>query len=171
MTRINVINTLFQFLVFVVIQLPLLYKLVFLDTAFGFFYIGFLLLLPYGLNPFLRLGLGFLIGILVDTFSNTPGVHAFACTLIMFVRDYWYLFVNGDPEDETELSVPKMGIIGTLSYLLPVIFIHLLLVFTIEHGKWLGYSRVFLQVIYSSVFTFVIIVVIAFLITPRSRRI
>ena len=171
MSRINYRLVIYYFAIYVLLQLPLLYKFVFFQSAFGFFYIGFLLLIPFGVNPFIRLLIGFAVGLIIDVFSNTPGLHAAASTLLMLVRDNWLLVAKEDLEDDSNLSIFRLGFRGTLVYMLPLLFVHLLVVLTIEHGKLLGYGLVLKRVFLSTIFTFVCIVVFNMLVAPRTRRI
>ncbi len=171
MVRINYQQLVLYFLVYVVLQLPLLYKFVLFDSAFGFFYLGFLLLLPFGINPFIRLTSGFFVGLLIDIFSNTPGLHAAAGTILMFIRDYWLLVVKEDLEDDPNLSVFRFGMRGTFLYLFPLIFLHLLFIFGIEHGKFLGFGLVLKRVFLSSLFTFICVVIFNFIMAGRKKRV
>lgn len=54
-----------------------------------FIYIFFILMLPLATPRSLLLILAFITGLTVDVFSNTGGLHAFASTLIAFVRPFW----------------------------------------------------------------------------------
>lgn len=171
MDRISLRLILYSFFCYVVMQLPFINKLVFLGNAFGFFYLGFLLFLPLNLNPFLRIFLGFAIGLIIDVFSNTPGMHASAATLLMFSRDWWFVSVMGEPDDSRLLSIYTIGIKGLIFYLLPLIFIYMLMVFFIEHGSMTGFLMVFARSFNSSVFTLAIIVTINYAISGRPQRI
>ncbi len=170
MSRVNYRFVIYYFLMYVVLQLPLLYKLILFEDAFGFFYIGFLLFLPIGINPFVRMIIGFLTGLLIDIFSNTPGLHASACTLIMFIRDYWFLIVHGDPEDDPNISIYRLGFSGSIYYLLPLVFIHLIWIFTIEHGKWQYFLGVLNTTFWSTLFTFLCIAIFNFAFIQKPAR-
>ncbi|MBV6648052.1 MAG: hypothetical protein KI790_21500 [Cyclobacteriaceae bacterium] len=172
MTRINYTQQAIQFLVYVMIQLPLLYKYILFDRAIGFFYVGFLLLVPYGLNSIFSLIAGFMTGLLIDIFSNTPGIHASACTLIMFVRDYWLRTSIGVPEEDINISIYQLGFRRFLVYSLPLVFIHHLLVFSIEHGTMLGYFKIVMsKVFYSTLLSFISILLVNYLIAKRTRKV
>ncbi len=170
MSRVNYRILIIYFAVYVILQIPLLYKFILFNQAYGFFYLGFLLFLPFGLNPFLRIGSGFLIGLLIDTFSNTPGLHASACTFLMFIRDWWFLIIKGDPEDDPNISIFTLGITGAIYYMVPLILIHHLWVFGIEHGKWEYFLRVLWTSITSAIFTFICITILNFVMARKPTR-
>jgi hypothetical protein len=170
MSRVNYRILIFHFLLFVAMQIPLLNKLVLGDSAFGFFYIGFLLFLPYGISPVVSLLLGFGIGIVIDIPSNTPGMHAAACTFVMFVRDYWLRVTLGEPDDDPTISFGNQRIGPFLAYLFPLILAHHLLIFFIEHGKLEGFFIILQRAVFSSGFSFAIVLILSFVISDRKRR-
>lgn len=170
MIRINYRYQVLQFLLMVIIQFPLLYKFILFDTAFGFFYIGFLILFPYKVSPFLQLLLGFLVGLSIDMFSNTPGMHAAASVAVMFIKDFWLVLVTEEPEDEVNTSVFTLGPITSILYVSPLIFLHHLIIFSIEYGRWDGFISVLNKIIWSSLLSFGSIYLLNSLIAPRKRR-
>lgn len=170
MTRINYRYQTWQFVLLVVLQVPLLYKYILFDTAFGFFYVGFLIFFPFRLSPFLQLTVGFVIGLLMDVFSNTPGMHAAAGVVIMFVKDYWLVFVAEEPEDEINTSVTTLGNFSASFYIFPLVLLHHIIVFSVEYGRWQGYLSILNKILWSSLLTFVSIYLINLLISPIKRR-
>jgi hypothetical protein len=170
MIRINYRYQIWQFIILVILQIPLLYKFILFDKAFGFFYIGFLLLLPYRISPFLKLSIGFFIGLLIDIFSNTPGMHASASVLVIFIKDYWLLAVSEEPEEDINISVNILGRLTASIYLLPLIFVHHLIIFSLEYGRLEGYGSVLIKIFWSSLLTFVTVYVFNLMIAPKRRR-
>ncbi|MBL7812592.1 MAG: hypothetical protein JNL57_10255 [Bacteroidetes bacterium] len=49
-------------------------------------YIYLIFIFPFSFNRFAVLGTAFLMGAVLDAFSNTPGHHAAACTVLAFAR-------------------------------------------------------------------------------------
>ncbi|MBK8686283.1 MAG: rod shape-determining protein MreD [Bacteroidetes bacterium] len=47
-----------------------------------------LLLLPVNIPHWLLMLFGFITGLVMDMFCNTPGMHAAACVLLCFIRPY-----------------------------------------------------------------------------------
>ena len=74
-------------LIYITLQLTVARVIVFHHSAFCFVYVAFLLLLPrrqQWLSSLLLLG--FAVGLLVDVFYNSIGVHAFASVLMVYSR-------------------------------------------------------------------------------------
>lgn len=169
MNRIDINQQIRNLIFFLIIQIPFLYKFVLFNTAFGFFYIGFVLLLPLSLPAGIAMAAGFFAGLVVDVFSSTPGIHASACVLIGFIRVFWFTSsVDDDLDENQNVSWNNLGLWGAFKYFTPLIFIHLLVVFLVENGGF--YSGMFSRVFYSTVYTSVLVMAISILIAPSKRR-
>ena len=141
------------------------------DVAFSFFYLGFLLFFPLGQNPILRLTAGFLTGLFIDLFSNTPGLHACVCTFIMLFRDTWLRFILEYEEGALDMNIYILKMRGVCLYILPLIFIHHIMVFWINYGSWMGLFLTFDRILASTIFSFLSILLINLVISKKPSRI
>lgn len=171
MLRINYPQQALNLLVFLILQIPFLYKLVLFDSAFGFFYVGFILFLPYGLSRSIGMAVAFFTGLTVDIFSNTPGIHASATILIAFIKDFWFDITIDHSDDDIQLSWNELGLWGSVKYLYPLIFVHHAIIFSIENGGFNSLGFLFVKVFYSACYSFLIVFALSFLIAPKTRRI
>jgi rod shape-determining protein MreD len=89
--------------------IPLIYPLV-------------LLLLPLNTPHWLTMFIGFLVGITMDLFSNTPGVHASACVLLAYIRPYLLNLFFQQNIKELGDTVPTLFRMGFRSFLLYIFF-------------------------------------------------
>ena len=159
-----------NFFFFVFLQLPLLYKLSLWDLAFGFFYIGFPLMLPNNKNKIYTLIIAFFTGLLIDIFTNTYGIHAFSTVFVMFYRNRW-LNRSGEHSGETvSPSIDSLGSKWFLFFIFPLIFIHHFLVFFIENGGFHFFGRLLAKVILSTILTGIIVFVIHVLLAPKRKK-
>lgn len=170
MNRVNIREQVFNFIALCLIQLPLLYRITILDRAFGFFYIGFLILLPFRVSRSYLLIAGFLVGLVVDIFSNTPGIHAGACVFIMYIRDLWLKIVIDDTEELTNINYISIKKTGFTLYAFPLVLIHHLIIFLVENGGLHLFGTLITKTILSALFSFTIIFVLNYLIVPKPRR-
>lgn len=75
----------------------------------------------------------FCTGLLVDIFSNTPGVAAGSLTFIGLLQPYVLtLFAPKDEEEETVPSVKTLGWLKFFSYAFVLVFIYCFFFFTFE---------------------------------------
>lgn len=170
MNRVSIKEQAFNFVVFLLLQLPLVYRITLFDKAFAFFYVGFLLLLPPALSRIKLMLLGFFSGLLVDVFCNTPGIHASASVFILFIRKYWLGAINDDFQELTSLNLLTLKKVGFIFYILPLIFVHHITIFLVENGGFHMLGRVLNRALLSTVFSGGIVFLINFISTPNSRR-
>jgi hypothetical protein len=170
MNKLNYRLVVGYFILYVAIQIPLLYKFNLGPNTLAFFYTGFLLFLPLGIRPLFRLLIGFGVGLFIDIFTNTPGLHAGISVLILFIRDQYYGFTVGDSDEDPNLSIFHLGLKGVLLYLIPLIFAHLFFIFLIEHGKWEGFGLVLKRTLFSTIFTVLTVIVLNFVVAKKPER-
>ena len=83
----NLLRGFIYFVVFVLIQVLVLNNIHFLRIATPFLYLYFIIKMPVGSSRTQVVFFSFIAGVVIDTFSNTPGMHAAACTLAGFCRE------------------------------------------------------------------------------------
>lgn len=98
------------------------------------FYVLFVLLLPFETPKWLQLMSAFLLGVLVDAFTNTPGMNAAALVLMSFLRPGILSLVSPREGYEPGMfpRISYMGIGWFLKYSMPLILFHQLALYYIE---------------------------------------
>ncbi|WP_424962734.1 hypothetical protein [Ekhidna sp.] len=170
MNRVSIKEQILNLILLLLIQLPLVHRITLFDKAFGFFYVGFLLLLPRTLSRSYLMVIGFLTGLIIDVFTDTPGIHASASVAVMFLRNFWLNVVNDDSQELTNLNVSTLKKSGLVYFVFPLVFFHHFLIFVIENGGFHLFGMVLSKVVFSAIFSTAVIFVINFIITPTSRR-
>ncbi|WP_436514374.1 hypothetical protein [Ekhidna sp. To15] len=170
MTRISIKEQILNFLLLLLVQLPLVHRISLFDKAFGFFYVGFLILLPRTLSRSNLMVIGFFTGLLVDVFTNTPGIHASASVFVLFIRNFWLRVANDDAQEMTNLNVASLKKSGFLYFIYPLVFVHHFLIFVIENGGFHLFGTVISKTFFSSLLSSTWIFIINFIITPNRKR-
>lgn len=99
-----------------------------------FLYVYFILKFPSGTSRNELMLWGFLIGLAVDIFSNTPGMNAAATVLMAFVRpSLLRLFTPRDTLDSIIPSINTLGVASFLKYAMTSVFVHHLMLLGIEY--------------------------------------
>lgn len=98
----------------------------------------FILLLPYNLNIFLSMLISFMLGVGIDSISNTYGLHASSAVLIAYLRPgIFKLFEPRDGyEGMQEMNIYEMNSTWLLSVFGLMLLIHHLWFFTLELFKF-----------------------------------
>lgn len=148
------IEHLIRLIVVVLLQILLLNNLHFMGVVNPCIYILFLLALPAEMNKMVQLGVGFALGLLMDMFCNSPGVHAAACTAVCFARPYVLSRLVQDEERLVgTLNSLSLGVEAYIRYVIILTLIHHTLVFSLSaftlHAFWLT----LLQIVLSSLLT------------------
>ncbi|WP_017730036.1 hypothetical protein [Nafulsella turpanensis] len=167
----SIIAQVFYFVIYLVLQVVLMQNVVLFDVAFCFLYIGFLLLLPFESGPVRLMFMGLAIGLCVDIFYNSFGIHAAASVFIMYLRPHIVSVLAPRGGYETGMT-PKLKVMGLewfSVYALILIFLHHLVLFFVEAGGFEMFGFTLLKVAASTVFTFVVILIIQYLFYSSKR--
>lgn len=153
------------FAVSVLVQVLIMNHIQFSHFVNPYFYLLFLLLLPVGVPRYMLLLLGFGLGLTIDLFSNTPGVHASATVLVAFIRPFLLNTANLDEQEKAiRPTIYNMGFTSFIRYAAIIVLIHHFVMFYLEVFSFTGFFQTFLRSFFSSIFTFVFIVISQFLI-------
>ena len=123
----DLVKNIFRLFVFVLVQVYVLNKIPHLHRYIvPYLYFLSILWLPFSIS---RLGLlltGFATGLLLDYFTNTPGLHAAACVLIAYARPFVITILL--PKDTTEFNYrePSPRAMGWAPYTVYVFVLTLL---------------------------------------------
>lgn len=166
---INLVKYSVVFIVSVLLQVLLFNNILIFRVIAPFFYILFILLLPYYTPRALLLFLSFALGMTVDVFTNTPGVHASACLLTGFLRPGVLQLITSREtlESVNAPRVENMGLQWFAGYAIIMALIHHLFLFFIEAFTFNSILLTLLRVILSSVLSVVLILLSQFIIFRR----
>ncbi|MBX9851665.1 MAG: Rod shape-determining protein MreD [Cytophagaceae bacterium] len=91
-------------------------------------------MLPFETPALLLLFIAFLLGMTIDIFYDTLGIHAAASVLIAYIRPYIIniLTPKGGYDKGTTVSIPSLGFQWMTMYAGVMIFIHHLTLFILE---------------------------------------
>lgn len=158
MNRILIFNVL-RFIILIFLQVFLLKNMVFYNLNVPFLYILFILLLPFETPNWLLFVLSFTLGITIDLFSDTLGLHAAACTILALIRIFFINITvqkdNYDSDPEPTLSI--MGFRWFFFYCLILTFFHHFFLFNLEVFKLAEILNTISRVLISSLFTILLI--------------
>ncbi len=134
-----------------------------------YIYILFILLLPFETQGWLLLLSGFILGLAIDLFYLTPGMHASASVFIAFLRPYvlQYISPRDDYETGTSPGVHYYGLIWFAKYTAILVFSHHFFLFTIEIFRISEIHIIIVKTLISSFITTIIILISQYFIFRR----
>ena len=130
-----------------------------LGVAIPFLYIYFIIRLPLSLSVNWTLTLAFILGLVIDIFSNTPGMNALACTVVAFLRKpILNLYTpRGEDYSESEPSIRNFGMSLFVRYVLTFSLCFCTLLFVIESFSFFDIGRLIVRILASTILTFLVI--------------
>lgn len=155
----------FRFFILILIQVILLNNIQLGGYINPYLYVLFILWLPFETPKALSLFLAFLLGLGVDMFSDTMGLHASASVFMAFMRPYILKLVapRDGYEAETQPTIKSMGFRWFIIYSSLLIFLHHSFLFFMEVFKFSEAFFTILRILLSTVLTLILAVLTQYL--------
>ena len=142
-----------RFIVVVLFQLLVMDNVMLNGFMNPYIYLLFILLMPFETPRWIQLLSCFLLGLVVDLFSGTIGMHTAASVLAAFMRPYLLdlLAPRDGYEPETFPRIHYYGFLWFLKYTALIVVIHHLALFYLEVFQLKYFFSTLLRVILSSI--------------------
>jgi len=116
-----------------------------------YIYMIFILLLPINIQNWQLLLLGFGLGLAVDLFTGTPGLHAGATTLMAFCRPRIIKLISGTLKFDSihEPNLTQLDGMWFLRYVFFMVFVHHFMLFFMESFSFHLFGQVLLRILLS----------------------
>lgn len=148
-----------RYIVVMLLQVLLFDQLQLWGVCHPYIYILCLLMLPITLPHSVDMVIGAIVGIVMDIFCNSLGIHMASCILLMFIRPYLISGIVSDKDRLNEqISSRTLGMEAMLKYVVILVIIHHLTVFTLAAWSWHHIGFVLLETLVSSIITILIII-------------
>lgn len=148
------LQNIFRFILLVILQVLVLNNIQFLGYINPYLYILFVLSLPYQTPKWLTLILAFSIGLTIDVFSNTMGMHAFATVFVAFMRTgVINLFTSIEEGNNPTPSFHTFGVSAYIKYIVLIILMHHTVLFFLEAFSFVHFWIICTKILLSSLIT------------------
>lgn len=140
-------------IILLLIQILICNHIILFGVAMPIIFIYFIMRLPMGLNVKWVLLLSFISGLVIDIFSDTPGVNALSCTIIAILRrPIFKLYTGGDEIFSNVIpSISSLGGVMYAKYVISLTFIYCLLGFSLDYFTLAHLSRMLGKILCSTV--------------------
>lgn len=166
----NTITTnIVRFIALVLVQVLVLNHINFLGYINPYIYILFIILYPIKNNRLLFLLLAFLLGITVDLFSDSGGIHAAASVAIAYARPVVLKFSFGAIYEHQSVKFSSTDFGQRFTYFSILIFIHHLILFSLEIFNSSKIILVLKKSLFSSIFTLILCLLITILFSRKTK--
>lgn len=155
---LTVIQNILSFIILVLAQVLALNNIQFLGFINPYIYILFILSLPVKLPHWVTLLLAFVLGLTIDAFSNTMGMHAFATVLAAFSRGgIIKLFTSIEEGSNPVPSFYTFGVGAYIKYVVFMVLLHHTTLFLLEAFSFANIWLIIFKIILSSFVTILLI--------------
>ncbi|WP_093021959.1 rod shape-determining protein MreD [Pustulibacterium marinum] len=152
-----IINSI-RFILLVLLQVLLLNHINLFGNLNPLLYILFIIWYPTDNNRILFIFLSFLIGLSIDSFTDSGGVHAAASVFLAYIRPYVLKLSFGSSIEKQSLKLGQTPYPQRFIYLLILILTHHLILFSLEIFSFAHILLLLQKTFYTSIFTFILCV-------------
>lgn len=148
-----------RYFLVMLLQVLLFDQLQLLGVCHPYIYILCLLMMPITLPHSADMIIGAVVGLIMDIFCNSLGVHTASCIFIMFIRPYLIgAIVNDKDRLNEQITLRTLGMEALLKYTVILVLAHHLIVFLLAAWSWSHIGFVLMETIVSSLITISIII-------------
>lgn len=160
-----IIKNIIRFIGLLLLQVLILNNIQFSGYVNPYLYVLFILLLPFNTPNWLLIILAFLLGLSVDIFGDTLGLHATASVFMAFCRPTIMKLNYSKYELDIGVkpSVIEMGLNRFFAYSLILVSIHHVILFTLEVFDRHEFLLTFFRIIPSIIFTMLLVIISQYL--------
>lgn len=167
----KIIPSVLRFFLFAALQVVVFNNLQLNAYINVFIYTAFILLLPFEINGGLLLLVSFLMGLFMDVFADTGGLHAAASTFMAFCRPgVLRLIAPRDGYDITSSpTVSSMGLNWFVMYALLLVFLHNFVCFFLEVFRMSEFFFTMSKIILTTFVTVLLLIALQLLTTKQLK--
>ena len=148
-----------RYVIVMLLQVLLFNQLQLWGVCHPYIYVLCLLMMPITLPHSADMVIGAVVGLIMDVFCNSLGIHMASCILLMFIRPYLLGGIVNDKDRLNEqISLRTLGTEAMLKYVAILVLIHHLTVFALAAWSWSHIGFVLLETVVSSVVTILVVI-------------
>lgn len=158
-----------RFIILILSQALIFSRIDFMGYINPYIYILFLILYPASNNRSVFIFLSFLLGLCMDIFSDSGGIHAAACVTIAYIRPVFLKFTFGTVYDYQSVKFDQMDFGSKLTYFSAMILCHHLIMFSLEIFNISKLILILQKTIFSGIFTILLCLIITHLFSQKRK--
>lgn len=159
----------FRFFILLTIQITVFNNINLFGFISPFPYVLFIILYPVNGNKSALLVASFFLGIILDMFSNSGGIHTTACITLAYFRPAIFKFAFGVSYEYQTIKLNDILTPERFSFIVVAVLIHHITLFILEAFEFSLFWDILLRTLLSSLLTIAICIIIIYLIKPNKR--
>lgn len=164
-----ILGNIARFVLLLAAQVLIFNRIDFYGFINPFPYILFIILFPVNGNKTALLVSSFMLGLLMDMFWNSGGVHAASCLVLAYFRPAIFRFSFGLSYEYQTVKLNDVLTPERFSFILISVVIHHFVLFLLEVFKISFIWEIFLRTLLSTIFTIITCIIVIYIIKPNKR--
>ncbi|MEZ4839707.1 rod shape-determining protein MreD [Flavobacterium sp.] len=165
----TIIVNIIRFILLILAQVAIFSKINFLGFINPYPYILFIILYPVNGNKNGLLLASFFLGITMDMFSDSGGVHAASCLTLAYMRPSFFKFSFGLSYEYQTVKINERLTPERFSFLLISVLTHHIIFFLLEIFRFTFFWDILLRTILSTIFTLILCILLIYLFKPTKN--
>ncbi|AWA29608.1 rod shape-determining protein MreD [Flavobacterium magnum] len=158
-----------RFVLLLAAQVLIFNNMQFLGYINPYPYVLFLILYPVNGNRYGLLLSAFALGILLDSFLNSGGVHTTACITLAYFRPAFFKFSFGVSYEYQTIKINDRLTPERFSFIAISVLLHHVILFILETFRFSFFFEILFRTIFSSIFTILLCIIIIYIFKPTKR--
>lgn len=158
-----------RFIILILAQVAFFDKINFLGYINPYPYILFIILYPVNANKNGLLLASFLLGLTMDMFNYSGGVHATACITLAYLRPSFFKFSFGLSYEYQTVKINERLTLERFSFILISILTHHIVFFLLEIFRFSFFWNILFRTVLSTIFTLLLCILIIYMFKPAKN--
>lgn len=165
----TLLTNILRFVLLLAVQILIFNNMTFLGFIIPLPYLLFIILFPVNGNKSGLLVASFLLGIIMDVFSNSGGIHATACLTLAYLRPSLFKFAFGVSYEYQTIKLNDVLTPERFSFISLAVLIHHFTLFLLEAFQISFFLDLLIRTLLSALFTIISCIIIIYLIKPNKK--
>ena len=163
------IGNISRFLALVLVQVLILNNINFYGYLNPYIYILFIAFYPVKSNRLLLIFISFLLGLSIDMFLDSGGMHAAASVFIAYARPVLLKSSFGAMYEHQSVRFSSIDMGQKITYLALLTLVHHLILFSLEFFSISKIILILQKTLFSSIFTILLSVIISIIFSKKAK--
>jgi rod shape-determining protein MreD len=159
----------FRFVILLALQILVFNKMNFGGYANAFPYILFIILYPVNGNKANLVIASFFLGLIMDLFCNSGGVHATACIVLAYLRPSFFKFSFGLSYEYQTVKLNDVLTPERFTFIFLAVITHNIILFLLEFFDVTFILDILIRTLLSTIYTILVCIILIYLIKPNKR--
>ncbi|MBC3757969.1 rod shape-determining protein MreD [Hyunsoonleella sp. SJ7] len=158
-----------RFVLLVLFQGILFNHINFLGYINPFAYILFIIFFPVKNNRLAFIFISFILGLTIDMFTDSGGIHAAASVTIAYIRPVFLKFAFGSMYEHQNIKFDNTDFSAKVVYIAILTILHHIILFSLEIFNISNILSILQKTLFSGIFTILMIVLLSIIFSRKTK--